>query len=1237
MGDQFIRDLEPTKPNPPPGSTLSRSGTLSWNQRPLSHGSGGTRSRPLSLAMPDSQKSRSPSPEARDLSMTERAQALEGKDPAFFRQTADRGKNSAAFRKNQDTVSDVSRGQVPLPTLAAYKSTSPERSPGSELESPMSSLRIGTSSPNPTLSERFSTLGSRSSARSPLPVLASQIFDPPSSSGTSPSLVGSSAAFKKPLVSPTQGTSSPDRPASPTKGVGGFVQSAMMKRADSVNKRLSKTSAGGLSRGNSINRAAQHSKAGSLSRETTPLQPEGLGLDYGKAGRDAASLVSGSGAKEHEVTKEKSSKQLGSRDMKDDETMQPGVGKMYEQDETELTRRLDAKMIEDDNTESGISKQLLAPIRTDIKRPSSPTKLWSPSKTSWLESTLNKPHEKKSKPPPRTPQQPAWKVALEKSKQNKDSVDASKTPNHKEVAVGGFLRSTPRGVNIKSSSSNDVVADKGNISSESDSPATPTTPQGWGYQGVDMTRLQESKSSPSISNPSATGAGQDSNSPLLSKSKPEAPPKKDFRSNLAPRQMSDDKGKSGEPEFKNVFGKLRKTETKNYVAPDELKHNILRGKAGLNITGGPRDYVKRDDFKDSILKKKEEMKTGTSSVGKINPLQAEEKAIPEALAKRQRMTARSSVDEAPAAPPIASKQQSTEKVVGAVIPQPLVPEKKASAPARLQGASTAAESGLAGRFNPALAGLLARGPPSISKGASGGGFATVVESTGGRGHSGESSAAPQLTHATKSRARGPKRRAPTSKTEDSLPVSASPEPLSSGGSSPSKLEPLPTISSVSISPPTIKPKLTPKPATAATTSSPHPPTSQATRSPTLAPKSPPIAKPKPVFDQKLDSKNEVQLRSTGLGLGIKGTSSKSPPTPGKKADSLSRIASGSSLTSPPPVRTMSRDISSPIPNTTAAGNLFKDFFDEAPATKKRADVDTQAIWQGKPAPMDMGMTLEKRVWEITGDGKKTAVPQSSQHILYEDKMYMCSHTFVPENGKKSTDVYLWHGDGVSASAVDDAQLFGRSAARDAGGKLILLSQGKESAKFIDALGGILITRRGSSSSASTTYMLVGRRHIGQMAFDEVDYSAGNLCSGFPFIISATGGVLFLWKGKGAGAEEVGCGRLVGMDLGLTGEIEEIEEGKEPSSFWDHLQVDDKFTLPESFWHRRSSSSKYNTRLFTIDTRPRSTLAQLWGRRTSQPGNDSQDTAQITEISPYTQADLTKENIHVLDTFFEIYV
>ena len=179
-------------------------------------------------------------------------------------------------------------------------------------------------------------------------------------------------------------------------------------------------------------------------------------------------------------------------------------------------------------------------------------------------------------------------------------------------------------------------------------------------------------------------------------------------------------------------------------------------------------------------------------------------------------------------------------------------------------------------------------------------------------------------------------------------------------------------------------------------------------------------------------------------------------------------------------------------------------------------------------------------------------------------------------------------------------------------------------------------------------MLCGRRHMGQIAFDEVDFSPESLCKGFPYLISSGSGKVHLWKGSGSGVDELGCARLIGMDLGVRGEIEEAEDGSEPDSFWDCFPSGRK-TSPAArdasiskHWQLKPSSEHYATRLYQVDIeapRPKSNSGFMWGRRGSAPATEENLTfnAQIKEIAPFAQSDVFNDGVFVLDTFFEIFV
>jgi len=1466
---------------------LSRAGTLSWQQRPGSRGSTDNKNRPLSLiaaqnrALAPSKESTKPTPtEDSELPQDQIAQSLGAKDPSWFRQTPDCGQGSAALRKSQtarnlDIESEIG---VRLPGLSKKPSVEPQkfRAQPENMRSPSPSQESSPRDPEIAQEHDFKseTASSGLTLTSAFPTLSSQRLEPPS--GASSLKRGNVSSTRAPAMSPSQGRISPERmhrPPSPTKGSGGFVQSAMLKRTESVNKRWSAQASHGLSRGNSIasSRSGIEGSKDVVHGVTLPMHSRNSTYS-----RDPSPLAASRPGSSH------------STDLSaNDGFIKPDLPEHVKvpQDLTTDSKR--------SSTES-----------LDKIVPQSPrdSKKWSPSKNpSWLESALNKADSAKAKPAA-PPQQPSWMTGINKAREARGSVDLEKSTSFQEVSVGGFLCATPAGAALKSPSLSDVsVASPPanaksrtlNTAVKSDgpgsrltSPAATFSTDNSRFEAEDIGKDDSTKrlrspgsdanSQSASESPKPISTASTSGSPASSKPKPITPPKKDFRSTLRSRKLPAQSSESTEPEFKNVFGKLKRTETKNYVAPDELKSNILRGKAGLAVTDGPLKGERMDEFKESILKKKEDMKTwGTlpdaiqkTNAGTVN--KTAESTIPEAIAKRTALASGSSCFDKPSNPPlpeaivirralglgsssidktsnppvpealakrralgrsgssqnsalttseaeprspaVASRQVSAaqkpkveppeqksarpavESALPGVTPRQAsigqkpkvdIPEKKPSAPSLLQ-AEPVSGGKLADRFVPGLAGMLSRGPmvtgeaPSGAKTASSTAFKEEARAPSAK-QRGQASSGTQLIHATKGRAKGPKRRLPASlkpdiapnvPVEDTgkifdalLPVeelkpsrdasSADTQPLSAISSSllpnitdrynnkaqtlllPLPSSPFGSLNGRDTKPPStdgssrLKDPISPKPKPVAPAkSSPavsreltnrKPPTNVETprnntsptpsikensrigSSPTegtieseqhevanvesvlraaahwdssskLSPQQPQSPKSQIKLPTRKDE--EDAMKQAGLtesraqkpiGLGIRSLSdedtrimerpntsrslpllpqksSRSPPLPAKKPDSiLNRIISNGSLPTPP------QDVRvSPLPVSTKAGGLLREFFDDVSTPESKVGVDAQAVLASRPSFEKEGKikTLRKQIVELTSDGKKTPVPSHQEHILFEDNMYLCTHVFgsVP-TGKRITEVYLWCGDGVSPSAIEDAQLFSKNSAKEAGGKLIVLSQGKESANFFEALGGIVITRRGSNSSgAAATYMLCGRRHLGQIAFDEVPLSARSLCSGFPYLVSATSGRLYLWKGKGSGADELGCARLIGMDLGLTGEIEEIDEGAEPAAFWKALNGSNqkRQTTGTPHWPMKATCHKYATRLFAVEFESRPKSAGLgmnfgWGRRGSAPNMDDPTECIIKEISPYAQADLDGKGVYVLDAFFEVWV
>jgi len=973
--------------------------------------------------------------------------------------------------------------------------------------------------------------------------------------------------------------------------------------------------------------------------------------------------------------------------------------------------------------------------RGSASPPTSPSKTmdtrrWSPTKSSWLESALNKPDSPKPKTAP--PPQPAWMSEISKAKQ-KASIDLGRSPTiapKHEVKLGGLMRSPPPGGLAKPLSIGGL-------------------PTGFSSGAISKSRAESVSSQDGKETLKRSDSGDTSNSstiaakpsPVSSKTKPETPPKKDFRNTLKPRQPATENGGSNEPEFKNVFGQLRRTKTQNYVAPDELKNNITRGKAALNITGGPKKTERVDEFKEAILKKKEDFKKAQlEGKGVTRPISgsSQESSVPEALAKRRALGKADAVavDTEAGAPDSQAPRPKRED------PTPSLLSQDVSPPGRLQGKEAVAGK-LAGRFNPALAGLLARGPPSIasdtSRSASPASSQRTVSMSTSTTNAEVPESGPQLTHMTKGRARGPRRKAPSTAVNA---ASIAPEEAS-GDKRPLAAPGLPTKSPsvADLAEPSVAPKAVESPKVSDPKIDTENPVSQPSSprkldmkrrsqflqevpnannkaEPQLDPPKPlspikkanpgeiPVTVPAPSIDSLPFStiKHEVPLKSPvkvptvapqaseRLGNSAEASTpavssfrplpiptaaaelshattngsessvrrfdepklvangprpqsiksvkditarldrpsgTKSPQEPRARSpiklptqddENANMVAAGlrpaspirkqapvslgiqtrsqpttrplptppfKPATSPPPSAGLG-DSNSPrlqdslVPQASEASTMLIDFFGSNKAPTPDFRTDTAAILAARPDQGTNIKSLRSALYQLSADGKKQLVPSHQERVLFEGNLYTCSHTFGNAAGKKITEVYYWVGDEVPTTTAEEVEIFAQREAKTSGGKLVTIRQGKEAPEFFHALGGIIIIRRGTSNKYDSLapHILCGRKQFGQIAFDEVDFSAQSLCSGFPYLISTQSGKSYLWKGKGSGIDELSCARLIGMDFGLTGEIEEVEDGNEPASF---LKIFDGDILKSAdHWRMKPNYNKYCNRLFCAE-------------------------------------------------------
>lgn len=1372
----------------------SRTGTLSWQQRPSSRDFGGSRS---FLPASPSRETRwgtmsNASNNENGVSRNPLTSSSPSRESSTLRQTE--AENTATQDKqdqepkaepvNDPKFKDSETQELPEEPAESRKEnvqpdTTDERSP------PPS--RTSSSFANSSLGNRYSSTSSVSTATglgSPLPLSNATKFEAPNPDG------GPESQITSP---PSPRRRSPERSASPTKGLGGFVQSAMLRRSDSVSKRWSAQLPSGLSRDNSF--ASNRNSFAAPSNTELATTP--------KSSREGSSVSNERPTSSH-------SEATTVRQAKNDE--RPGTPPVSGRSES-VSRPPFAF-----HTRSSSTMSVDAPSETN-SRPTTPVsrtmdpKRWSPNKSTWLESALNLSDS------PRHKRQPSQQGSWSKDRQSRGSVDLGRRGSFKEVNPVGLMRTAPLGGHAKKESlsgipdvlkTQDLSPTKEKSPSEL-SPAKEEPVKPLSTEANSPTKTKDVEIPPEVSEVTEDSHGKENaktdvspgtkdvppalsptpkvntdvplssprgpiRDPLLNRPKPQSS-MVDFRGNLKKRDVVKDESSTAEPEFKNVFGKLKKTETSNYVAPDELKNNILKGKAALNTTDGPKKTQRTDEFKESLVKQKQAMKLNGGSIRRntLEQADAPNTDVPEALLKRRHL-AKSSIDKSgssndtvPSLPsqktpePLDTSQSSpdpfidnkpaavhesadnfhtttwerpsTEDSIPSAEPEVPVPKDeiersdtgkdssevslddgeekplaKASEPVRpLPPASTTrsalpveddsnTKGSLAGRINPALAGLLSRGPPAVS-----GGQKKTLPMSAPEQNTQNPTSAPALTHMTKSRARGPKRRPPQvadsanavsgaripsvspKTTQSSLDVGTPAtsltieQPWMQSGSWPlpdqginsedtseiQSLQSSPPVASESKNSPDSLPPVSekgqsPSPATSTPSNRPlylerrvYEADSQGS-SPSPSPHSPSQRASSPASHRGNQPRTVYAHYSSPSPSPLRTSFRENQPNPSPRipASSSFNLSSHSSsfrksLPSPPvPPKgpyasadevSSARSSVSLVPQADESLEAISNFFKTFPRTSDRVDIDPQLMLAGNNDGSRI-RTLKKQIWEITGEGNKQDLPVNQEYILYEGAMYLCVHSFE-EAGTPRSEVQLWCGDDVWGGAVDSALPFARKIARENGCRLETVSQGKEPARFIQALGGILITRRGSSSrsSSSAIFMLCGRKHLGQMVFDEVDFSPQNLCTGYPFVISAMFGKVYLWNGKGSSAEEVGAARLIGMDLGLTGEFEEVAEGEEPDSFYEafpqHRDTGDYMRSED--WLLKPAHEHFRLRFFRVDHG----LGQrsFWMRRpgSSSPVIRPNDTLQ--EIESFSQKDLSPKGIYILDAFFEIYV
>lgn len=298
--------------------------------------------------------------------------------------------------------------------------------------------------------------------------------------------------------------------------------------------------------------------------------------------------------------------------------------------------------------------------------------------------------------------------------------------------------------------------------------------------------------------------------------------------------------------------------------------------------------------------------------------------------------------------------------------------------------------------------------------------------------------------------------------------------------------------------------------------------------------------------------------------------------------------------------------------------------------------------------------MRKAVYVAAEDGSLTQLPPQEEYTFFDRSVYACHHSYSIAGGPKKNEIFLWTGFSSSAELVEQAQVAAKKMAKEASNAFVhTVRQGMEPPGFLQALGGILVTRKGLREGASKQYMLCGRKHLGQIVFDETDFGVSKLCSGFAYLISYPVTLqetkMYLWKGSASSTEEVSAARLAAMDLSESGDIIEVDDGAEFASFLKIFGAGTtKASMPKAaeMWQAKAQApDTYGCRLFGM--KPEETKQGFfggmfarrpsWNSQSPSRGRAEEVKVDFKEISPFSQSDLDVDGIYMLDAHSQIWI
>lgn len=299
------------------------------------------------------------------------------------------------------------------------------------------------------------------------------------------------------------------------------------------------------------------------------------------------------------------------------------------------------------------------------------------------------------------------------------------------------------------------------------------------------------------------------------------------------------------------------------------------------------------------------------------------------------------------------------------------------------------------------------------------------------------------------------------------------------------------------------------------------------------------------------------------------------------------------------------------------------------AKVQQSAVDIKAM-QKKQALMEQEKMADDgtgkiEIWRVE-DFKPVAWDKSKYGQFYAGDSFVMKYTYKDTAGREGYIIYFWQGRDSSADEKGASALIAKEMddALNGAATQVRVVQGKEPNHFLCLFKGKMVIHEGGKASGfkNTTdsdsydtdgvslFHVRGTNALNTRAV-QVPEKASSLNSGDCFILIHNDKA-FCWMGKQSNADERKYAVTIAESLGGKRKISSIEEGAEPAEFWAPLGGKGEYaTVPDL------PDAVREPRLFQC--------------------SNASGAFRVEELFNFTQDDLEKDDVFLLDTYNEVFV